>query len=107
MGMFDELHCELPLPDGQPGTSAQTKSLACTLERYTLSASGRLLRADGSDTGFHGVLHFHCPGPERTLRRFEAKLTDGQLQHLLPSAAAQYDDDGLRLPSADATAPTP
>jgi hypothetical protein len=104
MGMFDELQCHWPLPDGGPGADGQTKSLGCSLSRYTITASGRLLHADGSDTGFHGILHFHCPGPDHSLRRFEAKFTDGQLQHLMPAAQAQHDEDGLHLNPSTATA---
>jgi hypothetical protein len=102
MGMFDELQLERPLPDGTRPQGVQTKSLACTLSSYTLSAAGRLLGAGGSDTGYHGVMRFHCVGSDGRLREYEAKFTDGQLQHLVPLAQALYDEAGLRLQAAAA-----
>lgn len=102
MGMFDELQLERPLPDGSRPDGAQTKSLGCTLSCYTLSAAGRLLDADGADTGYHGVMRFHFAGSDGRLREYEAKFTDGQLQHLVPLAQALYDEDGLRRHAAAA-----
>ena len=102
MGMFDELQLDLPLPDGSKPYGVQTKSMSCTLSCYTLSAAGRLLGADGSDIGDHGVMRFHFAGSDGRLREYEAKFTDGQLQHLVPLAQALYDEDGLRLQSAAA-----
>jgi hypothetical protein len=48
MGMFDELICEYPLPDGAVDRDVQealfqTKSLDCTLDRYTITKDGRLI----------------------------------------------------------------
>ena len=100
MGLFDTLRCKrpVPLPDGVAVEADwQTKSLGCTLSEYTLTAQGRLLQAEGRDTGFHGVLHVHGLGSDGLLHRFEAKFTDGQLQHLLPAGQAQFSDEGLRL----------
>ena len=97
MGMFDELQLERPLPDGSRPDGAQTKSLGCTLSCYTLSAAGRLLDADGADTGYHGVMRFHFAGSDGRLREYEAKFTDGQLQHLVPLAQAIYTPEGTRL----------
>ncbi|MCA3242281.1 MAG: hypothetical protein ING89_13375 [Rubrivivax sp.] len=109
MGLFDILRCEwpVPLPDGVVlKADWQTKSLGCTLSEFALTAQGRLLQADGQDTGFHGVLHFHGLGSDGALHRLEAKFTDGQLQHLLPTQQAQYSDEGLRLQPEGQTAPT-
>jgi hypothetical protein len=53
MGIFDYLRLEMPMPDGQevvPG-SFQTKSLWCTMDRFTITSSGRL------------VFHRPRPGP--------------------------------------------
>jgi hypothetical protein len=110
MGLFDRLRCEhtLPWPDGEcPVADWQTQSLGCTLDEFVLSASGRLLHANGRDTGFHGLLHFHGIGSDGALHRFEAKFTDGQLQHLLPAAQAQYAENGLRLTSRAGNAAQP
>jgi hypothetical protein len=100
MGLFDTLRCERPVPltDGMAvDADWQTKPLGCTLSETTLTAQGRLLQAEGHDTGFHGVLHFHGPGSSGLPHRLEAKFTDGQLLHLLPAQQAQYSDEGLRL----------
>ena len=59
MGLFDTLHCEFPLPDGCAEREFQTKSLACEMDNYRLTAAGRLLHPGGQDTGFHGVLRFY------------------------------------------------
>ena len=47
MGMFDELICEYPLPDGDVDKDVQeaifqTKSLDCAMDRYTITKDGRL-----------------------------------------------------------------
>ena len=45
MGMFDRVHCDLPLPDPKhQDLEFQTKDLDCLLDRYTISAEGRLVR---------------------------------------------------------------
>lgn len=45
MGMFDEVKCNMPLPDGRvsPGSWFQTKSLCCCMGKYTITAEGRLI----------------------------------------------------------------
>ena len=45
MGMFDEIICEHPLPDGfdARGVLFQTKDLDNLLERYTITPDGRLI----------------------------------------------------------------
>lgn len=64
MGMFDNLICELPLPDGAPefvldqGHLFQTKSLDCGLLTYTLDAAG-VLRLNGDRSHFSGLLEFY------------------------------------------------
>ena len=100
MGMFDTVHCEHGLlPAAQGATEFQTKSLACALESFVLTATGRLLRADGSDTGFHGVMRLHGRSPSGQWVGLEAKFSDGALQHLAELKSAQYDDFGLRPPA--------
>ena len=105
MGMFDTVRCEHGLPPAAAGaTEFQTKSLACALDSFVLTASGRLLRADGSDTEFHGVMRLHGRSPSGQWVGLEAKFSDGTLQHLAELGAAQYDDFGLRLkPSQTST----
>lgn len=90
MGLFDTLHCEYPLPDGCTEPEFQTKSLACALDLYRLTAAGRLLNAKGADTGFHGVLRFYTSSATRAWHECEAKFSGGALQHLVPAANAVY-----------------
>ena len=40
MGMFDTIVCERPLPDACPECEFQTKSLACAMDTYRLTAAG-------------------------------------------------------------------
>lgn len=58
MGLYDELECEYPLPDGEVQDEIfQTKSLNRALERYTLTADGRLI--------WHRVRYEPVPEAER------------------------------------------
>lgn len=66
MGMFDEIECAVPLPDGGPGpgTVFQTKSLPVrSLSRYQVTADGRLVDALGRDLEPDGVLVMYASGP--------------------------------------------
>ncbi|HRC38171.1 MAG: hypothetical protein KBF65_14565 [Rubrivivax sp.] len=98
MGLFDTLHCEFPLPDGCAEREFQTKSLACEMDNYRLTAAGRLLHPGGQDTGFHGVLRFYTGSATGTWHEYEAKFTSGALQHLVPVASAAYSPVGFILP---------
>ena len=102
MGMFDTIVCEHPLPDGCPAREFQTKSLACALATFRLTAAGRLVDCRGHDTAIHGVLRMVARDRAEQWWEYEAKFTDGQLMHLLPKARAHYDEDGL-APLAAAT----
>lgn len=95
MGLFDTIHCEYPLPDGCAERDFQTKSLGSALRLLRLTAAGRLLQADGADTACHGTLRFYTRSTAGAWLEYEAKFTDGQLQHLVSAAQAVYDEDGL------------
>ena len=46
MGMFDDIRCEYPLPEGSEehqGRGFQTKDLGCSMARYTITDEGRLV----------------------------------------------------------------
>jgi hypothetical protein len=69
MGMFDEVICELPLPDGWKHPVFQTKDFEDPyLDKYVIRADGRLIRkkpwyeceikAD-TDMNYHGLLRFY------------------------------------------------
>ena len=65
MGLFDELRCDLPLPDGwspPEGTWFQTKDTpAPFMDRYRLTAAGRLTEEKtGAVVPFHGALTFYA-----------------------------------------------
>lgn len=58
MGMYDELRCEYPLPDGIVQDKwFQTKSFDCALDRYTITRDGRLI--------LHQVRYEAVPEEER------------------------------------------
>lgn len=62
MGMFDELRCEYPLPDGfKPPWPFQTQDTpAQHLELYVLTADGRLRHERTGDIlPYHGALTFY------------------------------------------------
>lgn len=107
MGMFDTITCQHALPDACPQREFQTKSLDCVLCTYSLTAAGRLLDAQGRDTGLHGVLRMSTRDAAGQWWEYEAKFTEGQLVHLLPVAQARYDESGIehdvKPPTLDAT----
>lgn len=43
MGMFDYVEVDVPLPDGWSSPNYQTKDLECCMNRYKISADGKLL----------------------------------------------------------------
>lgn len=63
MGMFDELRCEYPLPDGFPaeGVWFQTQDTpAQYLHRYVVSSDGALVEENTQEPLlFHGALTFY------------------------------------------------
>ena len=97
MGMFDEVICEVPLPDGWKHPIFQTKDFEDPyLDKYVIRADGRLIRKkpwyesdvnDDTDTNYHGLLRFYSyegdPNDETPIddrwHEYEAKFTDGQL----------------------------
>ena len=63
MGLFDEIVCEHPLPDGwtpPDGTVFQTKDTEDQyLVRFTLCEDGKLRREGGEILDHHGALNFY------------------------------------------------
>lgn len=63
MGLFDEIVCEYPLPDGwvpHAGVVFQTKDTDDQyLTRFTLGADGKLRRKNGEVYEHHGALRFY------------------------------------------------
>lgn len=97
MGLYDYVRCDAPLPDGKPTPPGlfQTKDFPITcMERYTITADGRLIWHRESfhstrvgpvvdeDLNWHGDLNFYArDGGE--WREFTAKFTDGQLVEIV------------------------
>lgn len=86
MGMFDDIICEAPLPEipgvPHPGDSFQSKDFDCELNRYTITADGKLVGANGP-IDFHGWLDFyHFDTKTDMWWNYRAKFTDGQLQKI-------------------------
>lgn len=44
MGMFDDIKCDMPLPNGFTGQHFQSKDLDCCMDSYHITAGGRLLK---------------------------------------------------------------
>ena len=92
MGMFDYVHCEVPLPDGwQQPHELQTKDFDCEMEIYTIRKDGLLMDSQKRDTEFHGFLRFYgiegdVNSGERGVawhwHEYRAKFTDGRLVNL-------------------------
>lgn len=85
MGLFDEIRCELPLPDGwNPGEKwFQTKSFPDPLmQRYIISSRGRLIDSQGNDLEPDGYIAFYAQGDERDWREYRARFRDGDLSEI-------------------------
>ncbi len=99
MGMFDNVRCEVPLPDGWHGRGMQTKDLGCTLSTVTITKEGRLFGDQREwwwekpqplrDLEFHGDFTFYGnegqrPGtPEWAWHEYTARFTEGQLVRII------------------------
>lgn len=93
MGMFDEIRCDAPLPDGHDaaGVWFQSKSFPdCGLCRYVITRAGRLLDARNNDLEPEGYLTFYTSDPlpsdagaserQSCWREYRARFVAGQLQ---------------------------
>lgn len=102
MGMFDDVICDHPLPDGYVG-KFQTQDLENLMDVYRITREGRLLVADYAlepvekpglgfrvfnrielgehDTNYHGDLLFYdWLSDLSTMLEYRARFTEGQLQ---------------------------
>src|SRR3990167_1568788 len=114
MGMFDDVLCEAPLPDGYEG-EFQTKDLECTLTTYKITTEGRLLSREyewednaeaplgfwrvaksWSDIGYHGFLNFYGSDDEGNWDENDAKFTDGDLIEITLSSPAAPDTEDAK-----------
>jgi hypothetical protein len=82
MGMYDEIHCDVPLPDDYKGTTAgfQTKSFPDPgMQRYKITRAGRLIDALGNDLEPDGYIVFYTSDADSTWREYRARFLSGQL----------------------------
>ena len=86
MGMFDDIRCDVTLPDGKSGDAGfQTKDLDCTLDEFVITETGRLIKQsknadphDDVDVNYDGDLVFYTDYPDGW-RQFRATFRSGQL----------------------------
>lgn len=94
MGMFDDVVCEAPLPDGFVSKNGfQTKSFDSLMDTYTITKDGRLLRASGwylrrdeavvELDDYHGDFYFYTYSDEdKELHEYVARFTHGKLERI-------------------------
>mgnify|MGYP003547353042 FL=1 len=97
MGMYDEIQCDAPLPDGYEGsrTRFQTKSIPDPgLQRYKITSSGRLVDPLGYDLEPDGYSTFSASDPDSTWREYRARFLSGQLDEIV--RVSKERDDRVR-----------
>jgi hypothetical protein len=95
MGMFDEIRCEVALPDrlSPEETIFQTKTFPepC-LQRYVITKAGRLIDHAGNDLEPDGYIEFYTSEPssnpgagkdQSVWREYRARFLVGQLQEIV------------------------
>ena len=112
MGMFDHVHCEMPMPDGREvlKDSFQTKSLWCSMDRFTITGRGRLIyhrcryepapdrevkpglwfpqynrvEMEDIDMDYHGDLAINGTTAEDLLLSYAVRFTHGTVESIRP-----------------------
>jgi len=98
MGMFDNIVCEHPLPDGfKPTIPFQTKDLCNELTTFTITVDGKLVDDKGKEVeDYHADLHFYnsnvcASGPDGFAttnddklwsKSYIARFNNGRLQRI-------------------------
>ena len=117
--MYDELTCEMPLPDGFTHTNRfQTKSLDNVLDQYTITAEGELwcepfpwVETESTDRKperipYHGWISFYTgfitpyvpEKPNARLRvwlEYDAKFTDGKCVEIKVNPHSDTDEEPI------------
>lgn len=86
MGMYDEIQCDAPLPDGYEGARVrfQTKSFPDPgLQHYRITSSGKLIDALGNDLEPDGYITFYMRDRDSTWREYRAHFLSGQLSEIV------------------------
>lgn len=86
MGMYDEVLCSTPVPERYDGvgTRIQTRSVSSScLQRYWITAGGRLVDTPGSDLEPDGYITFYASDPDSTWRKYRARFLAGELSEIV------------------------
>lgn len=84
MGMYDEIRCDVPMPDGfdASGVIFQTKSFPDIYgARYTISCDGRVLDSHNADMEVDGYISFYSN--DGSWREYQALFRDGNLEEIV------------------------
>lgn len=103
MGMFDTIHCEVPLPVAEHQSLAfQTKNLECLLDTYTITGDGRLVRharrgwREETDHDvewpLHGDIRFYTSKDKEWIE-YVARFTHGRVEWIRPLAEVRHAPD--------------
>jgi len=113
MGMFDDVKCDMAMPDGRlpAGSWFQTKSLYRCMDRFTITAGGRLIfhrykqepagtrinertgaampryeakHVEDIDMEYHGDIRIYARTPDNTLAEYAVRFTHGTLEWIKP-----------------------
>jgi hypothetical protein len=113
--MYDDLQCNLPVPDGQlpPGSWFQTKTLNCGMDRFTITAQGRLIfhkrrfeavgeraivaggvvipqqkvaHVEDIDMDYHGDIRIVGSATDGSLAEYVVRFTHGAVEWIRPYA---------------------
>ncbi|MGC1458073.1 MAG: hypothetical protein WA825_07325 [Steroidobacteraceae bacterium] len=90
MGLYDEIRCEVPLPDGGRivDVKFQTKTFPCPgMQRYVITRAGRLVDSLGNDLEPDGYITFYASEVDSASacaaghiwREYRARFSAGQV----------------------------
>jgi hypothetical protein len=108
MGTFDEIRCEVPLPDGGriADVQFQTKTFpGPCMQRYVITQAGRLVDSVGNDLEPEGYITFYSSAMESesrapggpTWREYRARFSAGQML----SIVCVRDEESARVSQPD------
>ena len=97
MGLYDEIRCDAPLPDGYPCADRwfQTKTFPHpSMQRYRITRDGRLLDSLGNDLEPEGYITFYTYEGDSVWREYRAQFQWGELREIV--SVADRTDNGVR-----------